>query len=128
MERKIRLQSGREAQILFGHHDANAKILEKEFNVQIFGSGEDLKVRGRRKNVEEAVELIEKILNTVIRCGGQFEKQDLYCLLKSVKEPKQILEKERIDVELKGKEVGPRTKGQAEYVEAIKHYDIVFGI
>ena len=38
------------------------------------------------------------------------------------------LSKEKIDVSVRGMLVTPKTKGQIEYVEAIKHHDIVFGI
>jgi len=38
------------------------------------------------------------------------------------------LAKGKIEVSVKGALVTPKTKGQIEYVEAIKHHDIVFGI
>ena len=128
MEKIIKLSSHREAQTLFGNHDENIEILEKKFNVRIFASGENLKVRGRQENIKNASELINRILSETIQREGSLDKQELYNLISSTKDKDLVLKKEKIDIELKGKEVNPKTKAQAEYVEAIKHYDIVFCI
>ncbi len=131
MEKLIKLESNRQIQSLLGLHDGNLKAIEKEFKVKITLRGEYLKISGTNSNIKKASSLIDHLL-TALRSGHvDLGKTDLYCLMKRFASKKQ----ENIDIipanfsRLYGiKQVGPRTKGQKEYSEAIKKYDIVFGI
>ena len=133
MERIIKLVNHQEAQALFGPHDENIKTIEKDFMVKINVRGEHLKLNGTATNIKKAAGLIDYIL-TALRSGQpELGRQDFSDILTSFRSPKAKKEtldmpKENITISSGGKHIGPRTEGQREYVEAIKKYDIVFGI
>ncbi|MCX5701404.1 MAG: PhoH family protein, partial [Candidatus Omnitrophica bacterium] len=132
MDKIIKLQSHQETQALFGRHDENIKLLEKEFKVKLNIRGEHLKISGTAINIKKASNLIEYILQALRSGQTELGKADLYYMIANFKKPKNQGESgiisEKITRSSGGREIGPKTKGQAGYVEAITKYDIVFGI
>jgi phosphate starvation-inducible PhoH-like protein len=102
MERIIRLATLKEAQAICGRHDENIKAIEKDFKVSVTVRGENLKISGAAANTKRAGDFVEEILGS-LRAGQGIGMA-------------------------RNKPIGPRTRGQKEYVEAIKKHDIVFGI
>jgi len=132
VEKTFKLQSHQEAQALLGPHDENISLIEKEFKVSLSLRGEYLKLSGTQAAMRKSSALIEYILNA-FRCGsGAVGRTDLICLIAKFKESKEKAPLNILDAGIgqlsKTKLIGPKTKGQSEYVEAIKKYDIVFGI
>ena len=116
-----------------GFRDENIKTIEKEFKVKLNISGEHLKVSGTVTNIKKAASLIENLL-VAIR-GGQLEvgKADLHYLMSNFSKPGKPgsiidIASSSVTRSSRGKQIGPKTEGQREYVEAIKKHDIVFGI
>ena len=134
MEEVIRVETKEEAQALFGSHDHNLKLIEKEFRVKINLRGELLKINGLSSNVRKCSSLLEYLLNAVRTNRTAIGKEDLHYLVKSFKQKKALEAPDRLPEMIvaqqasRGKGIGPKTKGQSEYVEAIKKHDIVFGI
>lgn len=129
----IKLKTHQEAQALFGRHDDNIKTIEKEFKVKLTVRGEHLRISGTAANIKKASGLIEYILNALRLGQTELGRADLYSLIANFKKPRK--KEELIDftdssiIRPSGcKHIGPRTKGQEDYVEAIKKHDIVFGI
>ncbi|TRZ95661.1 PhoH family protein [bacterium] len=110
MDKIIKFQSQREAQGLFGAHDANIKSIEDEFKVKFTLRGGHLKISGTASNIKKASQLVE------------------YLLEKERGNPRLVKLDSGITLSFAGKQIGPKTIGQREYVEAIKKHDIVFGI
>ncbi|MFH1441932.1 MAG: PhoH family protein [Candidatus Omnitrophota bacterium] len=131
MENKIKIETQEEARLLFGHHDENVKIIEKEFKVKISLREDCLKISGISRNIKSAAEVIHAILKELREGKSILEKNDIYDLMK-IKSNNKVYnpEQSKVDVveSFSFKQIGPRTKGQCEYVEAIKEYDIVFGL
>ena len=132
MDKTIRLQSHEEAQSLCGMQDVNIRLIEKEFKVKLTLRGEHLKVSGTTPNIKKASGLIDYLLNAS-RLGQEgIGSLDLSYLIANFKKPKKIgsldLPDSGITLSSSGKQIGPKTTGQREYVEAIRKYDIVFGI
>lgn len=131
MEKHFKLLSGDEAQALFGKHDENIKLIEREFGVKIYARGEELILSGDEGNVSQAGKLIDEFL-TVLREGRPLRHQDVQYAVKSTKEygePRlHMLYRDKIDVSSKRQFITPKSQGQKEYVEAIRTNDIVFGI
>lgn len=131
MEKIIKIQTQRELQTLFGLHDENIKIIEKEFKVKVNLRSEHLKIRGAFSNIKKATSFIEYILSAVRAGQTELGRTDLYSLIGNFKQEKRS-SMDMADLSIrrtsKSKLIGPKTKGQYEYVEAIKKYDIVFGI
>ena len=132
MDKMIKLQTSQEAQALFGSYDENVKLIEKEFRVKITLRGGHLKIGGTSVNINQASGVIEYILNAVRSGQSAIRRSDLYALVADFKKPGKTKLIDARDnspgYRLSGKQVGPKTKGQREYVEAIKKHDIVFSI
>jgi phosphate starvation-inducible PhoH-like protein len=131
-EKKIRIDTLAVAQGLSGPYDENLKILEKEFQVKLALRGEYLKITGGANNITRAVDFIEQLLENNELSGNRLSGSRIYELMKDPKIPKyDVFEPAREKFRHSGqakKSIGPRTKGQKEYFEAIKKNDIVFGI
>jgi phosphate starvation-inducible PhoH-like protein len=137
MDKIIKLETQAELQALFGPHDEHIRTIEKEFKVNITLRGEHLKINGTSSNIKKTSTLIEYILNAIRSGQAELGKADLYYLIRSFKKEKAAtidMPKDGYAEDLSiirsshGKQIGPKTKGQREYVEAIRKYDIVFGI
>ena len=131
MEQIVRIENNNEARLLFGELDENLKLIESKFKVKTHLQQEGLELSGQPQDVEKAAQLLQHWL-MLIREGSRLSKKDVLYDIRAIKsrsgiEPADI-HKERIDIEVKGKQIGPRTKGQFEYVKAIKCFDIVFGL
>jgi phosphate starvation-inducible PhoH-like protein len=134
MEKKIRISSLGEVQELFGPHDENLKTIEKEFKVRLLLRGDFLKVEGSLNNVDRATKFIAALIEQINGGKDGFSALEVYTMIKNFKGNK-TAQKSNIEfpvskVMLHGqtKAIGPKTKGQREYFEAIKKHDIVFGI
>ena len=131
MERTIQLKDPQRLPTLFGKYDGNLKLIEKELKVRIVRNEVGLKISGDRPQVDKACDLFDYLLG-ILDTGGDIKTRDVIYALKLAQPAEgvdfKLLAKEKIDVSVKGTLVTPKTKGQIEYVDAIKHHDIVFGI
>ena len=131
MEKNLHFDSNKDLQLLFGKYDSNLKMIEQELKVKISRSEEGLKVHGADQQINKVNELITYLLG-IVESGQDVKKRDIIYALKLAQDEQGVdfkqLAKEKIDVSIKGGLVTPKSKGQIEYVDAIKHFDIVFGI
>jgi phosphate starvation-inducible PhoH-like protein len=125
----LKFERNKDLQLLFGRYDQNLKIIEKELNVKINRENEGIRILGEEPQTQKANELFNYLYSFVEK-GRDVKKRDIIYALRLVEQDKNFdfkrLAKEKIEVS--GSLVTPKTKGQIEYVEAIKNYDIVFGI
>lgn len=131
MEFRYQLDNNRGIQALFGRYDENIKIIEKELGVRIMRAEDGIKIVGSDPQVHRANELFHYLL-TIVEKGKDVKKADIVYALRLVDKDKEIdfkrLAKEKIEVSVKGGLVTPKTKGQIEYIEAIKNHDMCFCI
>ena len=127
----MHLDSNKDLQLLFGKYDKNLQLIEKELKIKIIRSNEGLRISGDRNQVDRACELFDYLLG-ILNSGVGIKTHDIIYALRLAQPDKGVdfkkLAKENIEVFVKGAMVMPKTKGQIEYVEAIKRKDIVFGI
>lgn len=132
MDKIIRFESQKETQGLFGAQDANLKSIEREFRVKLTLRGEHLKISGSAANIKKASQLVEYLLEGLRSGSAEIGQTDLAYLISNLKKGKKSLQLEQLDTGIirscAGKQIGPKTTGQREYVEAIQKHDIVFGI
>ncbi len=132
MNKTIKVQTQKEIQSLFGPRDENIRVIEKEFKAKITLRDECLKISGTSTNIKKAAGLIEFLLTAIRSNQTELGKNDISCLINDFKHKKNItvsIPQPAINRSPSGaKQVGPKTQGQKEYVEAIKKHDIVFGI
>ncbi|MFH1621571.1 MAG: PhoH family protein [Candidatus Omnitrophota bacterium] len=130
MVKVIPIESNKEAQKLFGPQDENIRLIEDAFDIHVSSRAEGIKIASNKKvSLEKSEEFISYLLD-LIRNGKELSKQDISFYLKDYKNRGSLkTNEERIaNYSKSSKSIGPRTKGQNEYVEAIKKYDIVFSI
>jgi phosphate starvation-inducible protein PhoH and related proteins len=132
MEKVVRIEGHREAQALLGSHDENLKEIEKAFKVRLVLRGGNLKISGTAMSIKKTSSLIEFILSSSRQGQAELGRLDLAQLINNFKKDRKgeavRLPGPGIVRQAFGKQVGPKTRGQQEYVEAIKKSDIVFGI
>lgn len=132
MEKQIELKNAAEALALLGPRDENIPILEKKLGVKIILRAENLKISSSNKKLKNALPIIEHILDE-IRLERTIDKPKLLRLFHSLSpaetyQPKQSAETVDIGFSFKGRTISPRSSAQRKYVQAIKDYDIVFGV
>jgi len=131
MDRTINIDNNHDLQIVCGKYDENLRLIEKELDVKVNQTSNGLKVSGKRPQVDKAIELFDYLLG-IIEKGSEVKNRDITYALRLAQPDEGIdfkrLAKGKIDVSVKGALVTPKTKGQIEYVDAIKQNDIVFGI
>jgi phosphate starvation-inducible protein PhoH and related proteins len=125
----LKFDDNRDIQLLFGKYDENLKVIEKEFSVRIYRTQEGLRIEGADDKVDSVGELFT-YLSGIVKSGRVVKKRDILYATRVADQEDGLkrLAKERIELPVKGGLVTPKTKGQIEYVEAIKKHDIVFGI
>ncbi len=129
----INLDTIAQIQLLFGPNDENIRLIEKELDIKIDPIGQSLRLKGASNKIDKAARVIDVLLSD-IKQGKSPLRSEVYFILKNMKTS--VVHKKvtndtfcsQIDTSFKGKEIGPKTKGQTEYVKAIRDFDIVFGI
>jgi len=131
MEKSIKLQSNGEARQLFGKCDENLRLVGSGFGVKLTSRGEELVITGSKSDVEKSARLFEEFLS-ILRQGGAIKRDEVAYSIRSFKKDPHIelqgIYLDKIDVSSKRRFVTPKTKGQKRYVDAIRQYDIVFGV
>jgi len=138
MDKSIRITNDSEAKSLFGRHDENLKMLEDEMSVKTFFKDGALSLSGPDEAVNSSTKILEEFLIT-IRQGGTIRKHDMAYAIKFVTKQGQAkapsapyelhdIYLDRIEVSSKRQYVIPRSRGQKEYIDAIRRNDIVFAI
>ncbi|MFC1704158.1 PhoH family protein [Candidatus Omnitrophota bacterium] len=131
MEKLLRVKNNEELQALLGNLDENITLIEKEFGVKIVSKHGGLKLSGDNDKVDKAMHVLES-MQEKRRKTRLIDKQDVASLITASKADKPIdineLINGKIEVAVTDITICPKTRGQNEYIEAIKHYDIVFCI
>ena len=130
-EQTLTLRNDQEAQALFGKHDQSLRRIEQALSVSVVLRGQALKVSGQEEGVAKGIRLFTDLL-VIVQSGAMLRKEDVDYALRALQDPQMVqlrqVYQERIEVPSKRRFVIPRTPGQKTYVEAMRKFDIVFGI
>ena len=107
-----------------GELNENLKFVEKTFNVKIFHNGNNLKIKGSKKNVGLSAEALKRLYEAAGQ-GVEITKETLYLCIKDSE--LKAMEKE-IKIKTPKKSIVPRGNNQRSYIESINQNDINFGI
>ena len=107
-----------------GELNENLKFVEKTFNVKIFQNGNNLKIKGSKKNVGLSAEVLKRLYEAAGQ-GVEITKETLYLCIKDSE--LEAMEKE-IKIKTPKKSIVPRGNNQRSYIESINQNDINFGI
>ena len=121
-----------EAVMLLGMSDANVKLIEETFEVQIITRGGNIQIAGENDDKKECATAVLRGLLQVIRKGINIDQRDVATAIemagKGTIEYFAELYDEEVARNAKGKAIRAKTIGQREYIKAIRHKDLVFGI
>ena len=116
---------------LFGSYDANIKIIEEEFGVNILNRDTVLKIEGDTENVELAGKTIEALIAEIER-GGILTGQNIEYTIAMVKSGMESKIAEMGDdvicISAAGRPIKTKTHGQKAYIDAIADNTVVFGV
>jgi len=131
LERKVFLKNMDEVLPLLGQFDEHLSVIEESFPVKIIPRGDELSLQGEKEDVEHVYQLFQELLS-LIRAGHILTKAEFIYALKLARTGKtgeiQKLFSDHLLITERGKKIRPKTIGQKKYVEALRRYDIVFGI
>lgn len=127
----LHVDNPNEAIMLLGMADANMKMVEEAFHVHIITRGETISLSGEETNKERVTAVLDALLQ-VIRKNINIDMRDVASAIemehKGTLEFFSSLYDEEIARTAKGKPIRAKTIGQREYIRAIRHRDLVFGI
>jgi phosphate starvation-inducible PhoH-like protein len=116
---------------LFGVFDENIGVLEEETGASIRAEASGVRISGEREAVGIAQIVVEKMLQ-MQRRGEKFNRSRIRYAIDLAKEGNaDMIEKimgDVIAITNKGRQIKCKTLGQKRYVQALKEFELVFGI
>ncbi len=116
---------------VFGNFDAYVKKIEKTLKVTMVARGSEIKIIGAETAVKRAQSVFNELL-TLSKRGNTITEQNVdYAIAMSMDDNASVLTELDEDVIARttaGKPIKPKTIGQKQYIDEIRHKMIVFGI
>ncbi len=123
----IPLVDSRSLLSLFGARDTHLRKVCDALGVKITHRDGEIRVAGDETSVARATEVLEQ-LKSLVEVHGAVDAEDVSQVLGIVSGAEPAAEPSRIDVFAAGRQIRPRTPGQACYVDGIRKHDLVFAI
>jgi phosphate starvation-inducible PhoH-like protein len=127
-----RVALSREAfRAVVGDRDANLRLIEKCFGVQLTARGEEISVAGEPAPADLCARFLEQ-LGDLVESGYRLKPRDVALACRLVREsPGVSLTRHFVEGRVGGagrRQVMPRTAHQREYLEMVRSHDVVFAI
>ncbi len=127
----FRVEDNADAVNLFGQGDRNLNAIEERFPVRFVSRGNELIIVGPPDEVGRVSRLLERLLST-LRSGNEITDQVLLHAMDLTQagdeEPLDDIYDDIIVTTARGRRITPKTRGQKEYLAAMRANPIVFGI
>ena len=118
-------------QQIAGEQNSHIKIIEKQLDVRIHLRGNQFSIVGDAPQVELTLRLLGE-LKELIQSGHPLYRSDIVYAIRILSEDGRKKLKDifldRVFIASNKRTITPKTVRQKEYIEAIRHHDIVFGI
>ncbi len=116
---------------LLGRNDDYLRMLESEFDVRIVARGHDVMLKGDERQVRRAERALTQLAE-LLRSGAPLRGGEVRAAVKMIADDDEADLKsvfsDAIAVPSRKKWITPKTKGQKNYVDAIRNHDMVFAI
>ncbi|UCG35050.1 MAG: PhoH family protein [Candidatus Omnitrophota bacterium] len=127
MEKRIAIEDLPSLKDIFGVEDKNLRLIEKEFEVTVALKPDGILVKGVKENVENALGFMKRIVS-LGKEGMVFNREELSRYLNSKGKTKEEGKYGIRVFSARKRFVFPKTKGQEEYITAMRDHDIVFSV
>ncbi len=116
---------------LYGEMDKNLRLIENTYGVILNARGNRIQIEGEEKSVSRAERLLKQLAEMLAH-GVISQKDDVNTAIHAFSADsstslKDLFQK-AIPVSNRKRPVAPKNETQRKYVEAIRQYDVVFGI
>lgn len=130
-EHIIEVERMEQAVSLFGSYDANTRLIEQAYGVNILIRDTEIKISGEQPGVMMAAKAVNGLLHLIER-GEQLTEQNVRYVMTLVNEGAEDtvrqLGGDTLCVTTKGKPIKPKTLGQKSYVKAIEKNTVTLGV
>ncbi|MBE7048929.1 MAG: PhoH family protein [Ruminococcaceae bacterium] len=116
---------------LFGEFDCHMKQIEKELAVSVSCRDSVLKILGGEEETEVATRVIHSMIESLARGDNLSEQGITYTIMMSKAGQENALKdlgQDCVCMTARGKPIKSKTLGQKEYIQAMNHNTVVFGI
>ena len=129
-EKQIELDAAHTLNV-FGDYDKHLKRIEKILQVTIVDRNGSVRIRGLKRHVEQAADVLQRLQELSER-GNLIQEQNVeYAIEMSMEDNTDALleiDGDLICHTVSGKPIKPKTLGQKKYIDAIQNNTITFGI
>ncbi|HUU70550.1 MAG TPA: PhoH family protein [Planctomycetota bacterium] len=132
MKEITRFQNFDEARAVLGSHDGNLRLIRKVLDVDVVFRNGVVMAEGPDERVQKAVQVLDEIRSRV-KIYGRIHQNEVEEILRIIggsgEEAAEQLpeaERHRIRVFYRDRVIVPKSRGQQEYIEAIRDNDLVF--
>ncbi|MDP6445053.1 MAG: PhoH family protein [Pirellulaceae bacterium] len=112
---------------LFGARDQHLHRIRQAFDVDVTHRDGEIRVAGDEQSVSKATEVLEQLKDLVER-RGSVDGDDFTRILHEIQGISATSGVSSFDILTTGKQIKPRTAGQAAYVRGIREHDLTFAI
>ncbi len=116
---------------LFGKHDEHLRLIESAFPVRIVARSNEIELVGPPEEVAQVRKVFEQ-LEAIAQKGHRVDAQQVRYLIGQVRDGQEPEVSQWLDDQViithRKKIIRPKSRGQKEYIDAIRRRDIVFGI
>ncbi len=128
---QVILDDNRLLQLLAGEQNANLKIIERNLDVQVHLRGNQLTVVGAQSDVEISERLLNELADLIQDGYPLYESDILFAiqiLSDNINRRLKDIFLDQVFIASNKKAISPKSIKQKEYIEAIRSYDIAFGV
>lgn len=130
-ERLFQLATPNLAAALMGAHDHFLKIIEESLTVELIAFDDHITIRGTQPGLRQATAVLESLV-ALLQHGVILKETDVVSAtkmaLKGTLNQFEALYTEPLINDRKGQPIRVKTFGQRQYINAIRHNDVTFGI
>jgi phosphate starvation-inducible PhoH-like protein len=119
----IQLDSRDEAMLVFGHRDANLRMIKDTLGVRLVARGDTIQIDGDPEAVSRAERTFDQI-REILRQQHEISPEEVRKILDIVQHGHERTGSQSLTVQTAGRMVRPRTDGQARYVQAMRESDV----
>jgi phosphate starvation-inducible PhoH-like protein len=116
---------------LYGDLDKNLRLIENTYGVVLHARGNRIQIEGEEKAVSKVEQLITQLADMLAQ-GIIYQKDDvrdaIHAFSSDSSAPLKDIFQKAVPVSSRKRPVAPKNETQRRYIEAIRQYDIVFGI